>query len=415
MGVSISTNSRRCFCTVSCFAPTSQRQRIPTVSEMAQRYGSAGRPRQGIRITVSKNNGTKNQAPSNNTWPRDSAGGMRRSSRVRSTNPARVSSVSIYGDGAFHSFTSCGAPGCQLCSKDGRDRQAAVFLSDRGLGKEQPGGHATADGRPGSSLILHTCEHCRMPFIPKVAVADRQRESDSNDRARQEEGAREAAAVASQFSSSGASNLSSDGGLVALEGSLAGCSISSSTPSSLSVGDGEQEQEQEQHEERPSSPLVGDRSRTSSTASGSQKSSGSGSGISSAYGSSSTSSTISNSSNHQNNHSSRGVGMYGTDEDDDGHGFCSGDCKMSYMLTNPAAVRRRRAAATARAAARAAQIEDRIEQSKRAKMVQQQQEHQQKQAYQQQQQQVQAVAAPVVVKRRGQESCASACAARARG
>lgn len=269
--------------------------------------------RAGIQITTTNGGGddgnSEDPFAQRNTWPRNGATRVkRRGGGGNSSNAPARSPLSIYGDGAFHSFTVCGAPGCKVCSDEGAAQQAAFYLSDRTGGGEG----AEAGGRPGRSLIQHACEQCRMPFIPKVR--------DPEDVAGQQ-GLKD---IANGSECGGSSAASSP-----VEGTLAGGVSAASSFSTVA----EAEEEHDRDVDLEFSPLVGARPRSSP---------------------------------RQQQPQPQQMLQANDDNCLAEEGFCSGDCKMSYMLTNPAAVRRRRAAAAANAAARAAHIEAKIERSRRA-------------------------------------------------
>lgn len=110
----------------------------------------------------------------------------------KSSVPARTP-LSIYGDGALHSFIVCGAPGCEVRTRDGMGYMGGV--GRRGLLRSKSFDRlASSDAathrrsarivfkapspveKPGRALVQHTCESYRMLYIPKVgpeAVARR--------------------------------------------------------------------------------------------------------------------------------------------------------------------------------------------------------------------------------------------------
>lgn len=325
--------------------PPQTKQRIPTstTTTASQRFKSAEpimAARRAGMTAAGRNFDSNNQDPfaPRNTWPRNGSTPVRRqqggsgssngNSNSKSNAPAR-SPLSIYGDGAFHSFTVCGAPGCKVCSSEGAAQRAAFYVSDRsrGGGGEEGGGEA-GGGRPaGRSLVQRACEHCRCPFVPKPSGGeDEEVQGSSSDSKKADD------VVGSDEcdgdSSSAASSI--------VEGTLAGGGMSSAGSSFSSANDGE-----EGH--LPVSPLVGVMGARPAG-------------------------SFARRPQQQQQQARQMLGGNGDDclDAEQEEGFCSGDCKISYMLTNSAAVRRRRAVAAANAAARAAAIEERFERSRRA-------------------------------------------------
>lgn len=347
-------------------------QRISTAAPTASNHahgGSAGPVMAAVRGSpiqiIIRNSNSKKDAHANrqfgdcfaprNTWPRN--GGNNNRNARRNVAPAR-SPLSIYGDGAFHSFTVCGAPGCEVCTHDdtgvdgvgGRGglgvsgHHSPLFIPGAGAAGHSrvpsPAFENTPLDKPGRRLIQHACEHCRMPFIPKV---DPQATTWS---ARTQVGGVSRGWGAAGVAAAGTGGVDAD--KASCDGKPAEAAecvpTAPSTPSptpppnadSASAGadGGVVDYSRRWHGSYSSSS---DRSTTTSSASGGG-SDGNGPSFS-----------------HSNPRAETGNGY----DDDEEHapGFCSGDCKMSYMLTNPAALRRQRAAAAAKAAARAAHAE----------------------------------------------------------
>lgn len=288
--------------------------------------------RRGIQITMSKRGNTEDSGIGG------AATGLRRSRNGGPSNnnsTSTRSSLSLYGDNVYHSFKVCGAPDCELCTKDGRGRWRAAFLvHDEGWAKRNgspfPGASpslgvidAVAEGRaaPQRSLIQRACEHCRMPFIPKSSADASLEHGLSSTTGSVDE--LDVSESSSDRQDSGYRGSPRDGGVVVLEGSLAGGSTGSVSSASSVVGTGD-----EGKTDGPLSPLgVMMRNRASSASSSPES--------------------------HQSSISSSRSGSVSSmfAEESEYDGFCSGDCKMSYMLSTPMAIRRRRAAAEARAAA----------------------------------------------------------------
>ena len=240
----------------------------------------------------------------------------------------------------YHSFRVCGAPDCDLCTKDASGRWRAAFVVHESWKKQPQSSDPAGDGaggvdKPRRSLIPHACEHCRMPFIPKISAApfaSHEGKGESSALSESASGGDELDVSESGSERQGVSGVGSprEGGVVILEGSLAGGSAGSSPlTSSVTVGAGDRADP-----DTPCSPLeVASHRLSSASSSESQQSC--------------ISSTRSGSVG----------GMFGEDEYES-DSFCSGDCKMSYMLSTPMALRRRRKKAEmARAAAQAALAE----------------------------------------------------------
>lgn len=310
-------------CATHRLPPPTQPIPMTKDSRDSQQFGSAGPimadRRAGVEIGTTTNGGAdglNNPDPfaPRNTWPRNGSSRVNRRGGSSSNNdaPAR-SPLSIYGDGSFHSFTVCGTPGCKVCTDEGSSQQSAFYLSDRTGGGERN----EVCERPGRSLIQHACEHCRMPFIPKIR--------DPEDFV-----GRKGSKDIAERSESGVSSAGSS----LVEGTLAGgFSVASSFSTVAEVEEGEEEHDGDA--ELEFSPLVGP--RPSRPSPGQQQ-------------------------------PQPQQALQANDYDDSffsDEGFCSGDCKMSYMVNNPAAVRRRQAAAAANAAVKAARAEASFELSSR--------------------------------------------------
>lgn len=230
-----------------------------------------------------------------------------------------------------------------MCTHDGFRQQAAFFLpvGDRdAAGAAAGAGVATSGGfdrnrleKPGRSLVQLTCENCRMPFIPKVDPEEEQEASRPS-------------------TSSGATSA-----CTTPEKDVYG--VETSVEAQAAAGG--QGDEDEEEVVKTSSALRGDyrwgrggetTARTTKDECGGGEDGGRGQGFV---------------------HESRRCQSTGDGAEKLSPGFCSGECKMSYMLTNPAARRRQRAAAAANAAARAAFVESQIQKQKQKQQQQQQQ------------------------------------------
>lgn len=311
----------------------SQPQRLSAGDMHPHHRGAVPITRRGIQITMSKRGNAEDSGIGG------AAPGLRRSRNGGPSNnnsTSTRSSLSLYGDNVYHSFKVCGAPDCELCTKDGRGRWRAAFLvHDEGWAKRNgspfPGASpslgvigAVSEGMvaPKRSLIQRACEHCRMPYIPK-SLADASLEHGGLSSTTGSVDELDVSESSSDRQGSGYRGSPRDGGVVVLEGSLAGGSTGSVSSASSVVGAGE-----EGKTDGPLSPLGVMMSNRPPSVSSSPES-------------------------HQSSVSSSRSGSVSSmfTEESDYDGFCSGDCKMSYMLSTPMAIRRRRAAAEARAAA----------------------------------------------------------------
>lgn len=349
-----------------------------------------------------------------NTWPRHgSSTTQRRRSSNNSSNNSNFrarSPLSIYGDGALHSFAVCGAPGCEVCTRDGTGYIGGI--GHRGLQQSQSYDQlASADSsthrlsagsffevpspveKPGRKLIQHACENCRMPYIPKVdpeaaarkraAAAERKQTAASSSWSMAAAPAATAAAAARWgiVLDAEKSHLFNGGGdSIALAETEAEVITAPPTPSLTPPPSAEGG--------ATAAPAVADNS-SSSRMSGSgnfqdysrrlygscsisdDRSASAGAFSSSSVLGTEVTAEAAVGSRHDDFHDN-------DDEDEQALGFCSGDCQVSYMLTNPMAVRRQRAAAAAKAAARAAHAESaRIHRARKERNLQQQQQQQQ--------------------------------------
>lgn len=234
-----------------------------------------------------------------NTWPRN--GGTR--ARRAVVNPPERSPLSVYGDGALHSFTVCGAPGCQVCSNDASGQHAGFFLGGDGVARRN---HGHSLERRGRRMIQYACANCRMPYIPKAEPEDELRHS-----ARHDHGA---------------------------ERRWGGDDVSDAMPAG--EGDDLHQSHVTGRAEAPRGTRGIERGSQQSQSRGHQPSAPS-----------TNSASASSAENELHAHQP---------------GFCSGECRLSYMLTNPNARRRQRAAAAAKAAARAALAEGDVQRRSKA-------------------------------------------------
>ena len=262
--------------------------------------------------------------------------GLLTSHTCRSNDEAPAHSpLYLHGDEIFHSFTACGAPDCKLCTKNASGRWQALFGSRDNWTKRYEGGGV---GKPRRSLILQTCEHCRMPYIPKGAATHHEAEEEDSDALLVEAFAASTMAcgvhdVGFLESCSGARGAGEQGPAkqsewrdVILKNSPAGGSTTPSSPAFSFVT------AEKKKEDGKNSGHV--RVKASNQLP-----------------------LVSSSESQQSCVSSERTGEISDEEHDDLEGFCSGDCKMSHILLTPMAVRQQRMAAMFHAAAYAMQMD----------------------------------------------------------